>query len=60
MYKQQQGPLQETTVTNFNNSISKSKRYLRWLRRRVPRRTGSTPASAPPRRLNIIFDLKME
>jgi hypothetical protein len=41
-------------------SISKSKRYLRWQRRRAPRRTGSMPTSAPPCRLNIIFDLEME
>jgi hypothetical protein len=38
---------------------SRSKRYFRWLRRRLPQRMKNTPAEPSHCRLNIIFDLEM-
>jgi hypothetical protein len=41
------------------NSISKSKRYLCWQRRRHPQRMNKYASSPPPCRLDIIFDLEL-
>jgi hypothetical protein len=43
-----------------NGSNFKSKRYLCWLRRRLPQHINNMPAEPPPCRLDIIFDLKPE
>jgi hypothetical protein len=48
------------TLTKATYSISKSKRYLCWQRRRKSSRTYCTLRFPPPCRLNIIFDLEME